>query len=176
MKKTPSLQDLNSLPHDSEPLALALSQMTSYEYIMLKLILSTTGQAWSVKGRPSHHFRMTCASSGINARPNFGEGCTLSHAWAYHIYDYKLFIIIFIIYQIVQVIAVIKVKVQVQSLGCDCKQQMCAVLLRSVQKGYQVWYQVWYQGLVSGSDIRFGIRFGIKVWYQGLISGFGIKV
>ena len=31
-----------------------------------------------IKGRPSHHFRMTFASSGINAR-----GCTLSHAWAW---------------------------------------------------------------------------------------------
>ena len=37
-----SLQDSNSLPRDSEPLNLALSQMTSYEYDMLKLLLATS--------------------------------------------------------------------------------------------------------------------------------------
>ena len=42
VKNHQSLQDSNSLPRDSEQLVLALSQMTSYEYDMLKLLLSTS--------------------------------------------------------------------------------------------------------------------------------------
>ena len=44
VKNRQSLQISNSLPRDSEPLVLALSQMTCYEYDMLKLILSALHQ------------------------------------------------------------------------------------------------------------------------------------
>ena len=49
------------MPRDSQPLALALSQMTSYEYNMLKLLLATSGTlfiillcAWQIEENADH--------------------------------------------------------------------------------------------------------------------------